>query len=92
MDGGATKFNRDFCARIRKLREGRGWTQLQMATALGIPLDRYRKYEKRSPLPHHLIERFSLIVGRDAGFLLTGKEPGKRARLPLQNVESSPSR
>lgn len=44
-----------------------------MATALGVPPDRYRKYEYRSPLPHYLIERFVLIVGRDIEFVLTGK-------------------
>jgi len=43
-----------YCARVKELRERRGWTAEQMATALGIPADRYRKYETRSPLPAYL--------------------------------------
>lgn len=44
-----------------------------MATALGVPSDRYRKYEYRSPLPAYLMERFALIVGCDLEYLITGK-------------------
>ena len=40
-------FNDAYCRRIQALREGRGWTQQQMATALDIPLERYKKYEIR---------------------------------------------
>jgi hypothetical protein len=49
-----------------------------MATALGIPPERYRKYEYRSPLPHYLLERFALIVGRDVEYVLTGKRAAAR--------------
>jgi transcriptional regulator with XRE-family HTH domain len=69
------EFNAQLFARIRCLRKERGWTAEQMATALGIPPDRYRKYEYRTPLPHFLIERFALIVGRDVEFVLTGRPP-----------------
>jgi transcriptional regulator with XRE-family HTH domain len=61
------------CRRVRTLRTRRGWTAAQMATALGIPAERYRKYETRSPLPSYLMERFCLIVDCDLDFLLTGK-------------------
>jgi transcriptional regulator with XRE-family HTH domain len=67
------RFNDALCARVHRLRNARGWTAQQMATALGVPADRYRKYEYRSPLPHYLIERFALIVGRDIDFVLTGQ-------------------
>lgn len=50
-----------------------------MATALGVPAERYRKYEYRSPLPHYLLERFALIVGRDVEYLLTGRVAPIRA-------------
>jgi hypothetical protein len=50
-------FNEAICARVHRLRNERGWTAAQMATALGVPPERYRKYEYRSPLPHYLIER-----------------------------------
>lgn len=66
-------FNNGYCARVKEARKARGWTAEQMATALGVPPDRYRKYENRSPLPAYLIERFSLIAGVDVHYLVTGK-------------------
>ncbi len=66
-------FNNAYCQRVRDLRVARGWSAEQMATALGIPPDRYRKYETRSPMPAYLVERFGLIVDRDVQFVLTGK-------------------
>jgi transcriptional regulator with XRE-family HTH domain len=67
------EFNADLIERVRRLRKERRWTAEQMATALGISPDRYRKYESRTPLPHYLVERFALIVGRDIDYVLTGK-------------------
>jgi hypothetical protein len=58
------------------------WTAAQMATALGVPAERYRKYEYRSPLPHYLIERFALIVGRDVEYVLTGNRVARS--LPME--------
>lgn len=78
--GMETEFNEALCARVRALRVGREWTAEQMATALGIPAERYRKYETRTPLPHYLVERFALIVGRDIEFVLTGKVTEQRRR------------
>lgn len=72
-------FNEALCARVHRLRNERGWTSAQMATALNVPADRYRKYEYRSPLPHYLLERFALIVGRDIEYVLTGKVSAARA-------------
>lgn len=74
-------FNEALCARVHELRNGRGWTSQQMATALDVPPDRYRKYEYRSPLPPYLMERFALIVGCDLDYLLTGKSAA-RAKTP----------
>jgi transcriptional regulator with XRE-family HTH domain len=73
IDNEQAKFNDSLCARVHRLREDRGWTSEQMATALGVPPDRYRKWEYRSPMPHYLLERFALIVGRDVEYVLTGK-------------------
>lgn len=82
------QFNEALIARVHRLRNERGWTAEQMATALGVPAERYRKYEYRSLLPHYLIERFALIVGRDVEYILTGKriparlaEPERRRKL-----------
>lgn len=76
------QFNEALCARVHRLRNERGWTAEQMATALGVPAERYRKYEYRSPLPHYLLEQFSLIVGRDIEYLLTGKMAVARLSQP----------
>lgn len=73
IDNEEARFNDALCARVHRLRNDRGWTAAQMATALGVPPERYRKYEYRSPLPHYLLERFALIVGRDLEYVLTGK-------------------
>lgn len=47
-------------------------TQEQMAEALGISLDRYRKYENRTPLPLYLVEPFSIITNYSIMFVVTG--------------------
>ncbi len=73
-------FNSDFCGRIQQLRKARGWTQEQMATALGVPVDRYRKYKIRSPLPMYLVEQFALAVNEDVAYVVTGKSR-KRAEI-----------
>lgn len=67
------EFNEALLARVHALRIERGYTTEQMAIALGIPPDRYRKYESRTPLPQYLIERFAIIVDRDVEYILTGK-------------------
>lgn len=79
-------FNQAFCARVQELRKARGWTAEQMATALGVPPDRYRKYEIRSPLPVYLIERFALICGRDIHYVVTGAH--ERRIKPPSNLKS----
>lgn len=76
------QFNAALCERVRELREAKKWTGKQMATALGIPAERYRKYEERSPLPSYLMERFCLITGVSLEYLLHGqiKQPIARIR------------
>ena len=58
----SSAFDRAFCATVKALRQRKGWTQRQMATALGVSLENYRKYENRSLLPHRHIQAFCLIV------------------------------
>lgn len=74
------QFNTRFRERVKRLREERGWTAEEMAMALDIPAERYRKYESRSPMPHYLLVRFALIVGRDVEYILTGKLPPRRPK------------
>lgn len=77
---GQQEFNDRFCARTARLRVERGWTQEQMATAIGIPHETYKKYETRSPMPIYLIPRFAMQVDREIEYLLTGRvvAPGRR--------------
>lgn len=74
------QFNEALVARTHRLRNERGWTAEQMATALGVPAERYRKYEYRTPMPHYLIERFALIVGRDIEYILLGRTAPARVQ------------
>lgn len=93
----ASDYNAELIARVKRLREGmktpegKLWTSEMMATALGIPADRYRKYESRTPLPHELIERFALIVGVTVEYLVTGNKPANiaTARYRRHAVDSS---
>jgi transcriptional regulator with XRE-family HTH domain len=67
-----------FCRRTAELRDARGWTQQQMADALAIPLERYKKYETRTPLPHLLLVRFALIAGVELAEMFAIDHPTKR--------------
>ncbi len=69
------EFNRQYCLRIKQARGEGGFTQETMAKALGIPKERYAKYENRSPMPAYLLERFSLITRADIAWLITGRRP-----------------
>lgn len=81
------EFNEAFIARVKRLREQHnGWTSEQMAKALGIPAERYRKYEYRSVLPHYLIEPFAMIVGRDVAYVLTGRSAKAARHAPRRIV------
>lgn len=45
-----------------------------MAAAIGVPFERYKKYETRSPMPAYLIPRFAQIVDRSMSYILTGRD------------------
>lgn len=68
------RFNDQLCARVQRLRLERDWTQAQVATAIGVPVERYKKYESRSPLPPYLIARFALVMDRSISYILTGRD------------------
>lgn len=86
MGGDETRsaYRAGLTARLRRLREAKGWTQAQMAVALGIPEERYRKYEGRSWLPIYLLEQLSLVTGRSIHFIVTGRDlkEGRVLRVP----------
>lgn len=79
--GREQEFNEAFVARVKRLRVERGWTAERMAVNLGVPPERYRKYESRTPLPHYLVAPFADLVERDVQYLLTGK-PFETSRRP----------
>lgn len=66
------EFNQRLCDRLTELRLEKGWTQLQMANALRIPLDRYKKYEIRSPLPSYLFSRLAAVMAKPVDYIVTG--------------------
>ena len=56
-------FTAKFIERTKVARETGGFeTAKDMAKALGIPVPTYRKYEERSPMPHHLIPKFCSLT------------------------------
>lgn len=73
MKTGKSAVTSAYIRRVKDLRIARGFTQKQMADALQIPLERYKKYEQRSRLPPELVQPFAAVVGRDVEHVLTGQ-------------------
>ena len=69
VDNSELDFNSGFVRRVKEAREAMGWTQAFMAHSLGIPFERYKKYEQRSPLPHYLVAKFCELTGSDIHYL-----------------------
>lgn len=84
-----TQFKQAFTSRVKVARLGLGWKQWQMAEALDLPQDRYKQYEGRTLMPHHLIGRFCLITHIDPGWLMTGR--GEKPLKALQLAASEPT-
>lgn len=76
------QFKQSFIKRVKQARAALGWKQWQMAEALDMPQDRYKQYESRSLLPHHLIGRFCLVTRVAPEWLLTG-----RGEKPIQSLK-----
>lgn len=81
MEQAESALARQYIERVASLRKRRGFTQDQMAAALGVPVERYKKYERRSAMPVYLIERFAAIVGCDVETVVTGKTVNRRQKL-----------
>jgi len=71
------KFIRSMCRRTQQVRIDSGYTQPEMAEALGILNVTYSKYESRSPLKQYLIPKFCELTGFSSWYLLTGKLDSK---------------
>lgn len=77
-----SEFEAEFVARTQALRKTKFNSAKEMALALGIPQERYAKYETRTPMPHALIEPFALIVGVPVAYLITGRKVDNKPRDP----------
>jgi DNA-binding XRE family transcriptional regulator len=78
MEPPASKYVKEFCARVKRLRQQSMMSQAQMASLLGVSQHAYEKYETRTLLPHRLMPRFAAIVKVDIDYLVTGlRAPGK---------------
>lgn len=68
-----TQFKQAFTERVKAARIANNYKQWEMAEALGMPQDKYKQYEGRSYLPHHLIGRFCILCHIDPEWLMTGR-------------------
>lgn len=83
------QYKQAFITRVSSARVATGMKQWQIAEALGIPQDKYKQYEGRSLMPHHLIGRFCLITHINPEWLMTGR--GKKPLQPLAVVAEEPA-
>ena len=84
MDDADSALAKAYIKRIRDLRIARGLTQAEMAVALGLPVERYKKYETRSVMPPYMVPRFAAIVGRTVEFVISGRNR-RLSALPSQS-------
>lgn len=59
--------------RTKEARNRVGASQAEMARMLRIGHSAYKRYEDRTPLPHHLIEAFCGITQTDIHYFVTGR-------------------
>ena len=83
-----SKYQREFCQRLKAVRERANYSQTDFAAKLGLPRDTYAKYETRSLLPHDLIGEVARLTGRHPFFILTGADDAKE---PPPTIEPSVS-
>ena len=79
-------IRRGFGARLRALREARGWKPKQTAARLDILYHRYMKYEEglREP-PFWLLVRMARLYAVTTDFLLLGEEE-ETHKIPFANI------
>jgi DNA-binding transcriptional regulator YiaG len=71
-------FNKEFQARVKRLRLKQGLSPRAMAELLDVPTDTYRKWETENMMPQSVIPRFALATGVSIEFVLTGKDRHRR--------------
>jgi DNA-binding XRE family transcriptional regulator len=65
-----TRFKNEFAERLKAARIAAGYsTQQEFASALGVPIERYKKWESgRTPMPHQYIPAACELTGQDANY------------------------
>jgi transcriptional regulator with XRE-family HTH domain len=68
-----SEFNAVFRVRTRQARENAGLTQAQLAAALDVDLDTYKKWENRrtSAVPRDKMYAFSIVTRCDLAWMLS---------------------
>lgn len=80
-------FRDTFLSRVAKARAAAGHTQAEMAVVLGMKQDKYKQYESRSLLPHHLVAQFCTATKIDPAWLF-----GLPARQSVSGKRRTPNR
>lgn len=62
------KFKLEFCRRVKAAREFRRMSQSEVAAELGVEVNTYSTYERRTLLPHHLIPKACATLGVPAEY------------------------
>lgn len=79
-------YNAQFIARVKEAREAANFTQVQIATVLGITQDQYKQYETRSLLPHRYIAQFCAATRISEAWLISGNTSAKRSTTSAQTA------
>ena len=64
-------YDRQFQARVQLARTAMNYDRVEMAKALGVPLDRYTRYESRHMMPLSLVPKFCKLTSVTISWLLT---------------------
>ncbi len=77
------EFHAKLKSRLEAWRGEQNWTQQQMADALGVEWESYKKMEQRGRVPPHLFEKLALVTHETIEWWITGR--GRRLRLVKNN-------
>ncbi|MDR3088397.1 MAG: helix-turn-helix domain-containing protein [Desulfobulbaceae bacterium] len=83
--------NRDFAARVKSLRKGKGLTQVDIAASMGVAKSTIGNYESGYSLPQtiDLFKAYAKALGTTVGYLIDGDicHAGQRIPVDLTNIE-----
>lgn len=70
-----TDWRDRFAKRIRQLRTDHNLTQREVAEAIDVGFEAYRKYEQRGSAPAHVLPDLARLYNISIEFLVTGRQP-----------------